>query len=87
MEEGWHPDSCDGLRSVHKTWGMSQNCPTLSSVAQSTMYQVYMLSWDELSGKRMLNRVETQEEADRLVDECSEMFTHAYIAWEEVPVA
>jgi hypothetical protein len=51
------------------------------------MYQVYMLSWDELSGKRMLNRVETREEADRLVDECSEMFPHAYIDWEEVPVA
>jgi len=87
MEEGWHPDACDGLRSVHKTWGKSQNCPTLSSVAQSTMYQVYMLSWDELSGKRMLNRVETREEADQLVDEASEMFPHAYIDWEKVPVA
>ena len=46
-----------------------------------------MLSWDELSGKRMLNTVETQEEADQLVDEASEMFPHAYIDWERVPVA
>jgi len=37
MEEGWNPDACDGLRSVHKTWGMSQNCPTLSSVATKAM--------------------------------------------------
>jgi len=37
MEEGWHPDCCDGLRSVHKTWGMSQICPTLTSVAKRIM--------------------------------------------------
>ena len=50
------------------------------------MYQVYMLSWDDLSGKRILNQVETREEADQLVDEVSEMFPNSYIDWEKVTV-
>ena len=67
--------------------GMSINSSYTVFSCKSIMYQVYMLSWDELSGKRMLNTVETREEADQLVDEASEMFPHAYIDWEKVPVA
>ena len=51
------------------------------------MYQVYMLSWDEISGKRLLSVAKTQDHADDLVDEYSEQYPHAYIDWEKVPVA
>ena len=51
------------------------------------MYQVYMLSWDEISGKKLLSVAKTREHADDLVDEYSEQYPHTYIDWEKVPVA
>ena len=42
-----------------------------------------MLSWDDLSGKKLLSVAKTQEHADDLVDDYSEQF-HAYIDWEKV---
>ena len=45
-------------------------------------YRVYMLSWDDLGGKRFLSVAKTQAHADDLVDEYSELFPHAYIDYE-----
>lgn len=47
-------------------------------------YHVYMLSWDDLNGKRLLSVAKTQQHADDLVDEYSELFPHAYIDYERV---
>jgi hypothetical protein len=47
-------------------------------------YHVYMLSWDDLDGKRLLSVTKTQQQADALVDEYSEQFPHAYIDYERV---
>lgn len=46
-----------------------------------------MLSWDEISGKKLLSVAKTREHADDLVDDYSEQFPNAYIDWEKVPVA
>ena len=47
-------------------------------------YHVYMLSLDDLGGKRFLSVAKTQDHADALVDEYSELFSHAYIDYERV---
>ena len=50
------------------------------------MYNVYMLTWDELGGKQLLSVAKTEDHADDLVDEYSEMYPHAYVDYEYVPV-
>jgi hypothetical protein len=47
------------------------------------MYNIYMLSWDD-SGKQLLSVARTQQHADDLVDEYSEMYPHAYVDYEKV---
>ena len=48
------------------------------------MYNIYMLSWDDIGGKRLLSTARTQDHADDLVDEYSEMYPHAYIDYERI---
>jgi hypothetical protein len=43
-----------------------------------------MLTWDDLSGKKLLSVAKTQEHADSLVDDYSEQYPHAYIDWDKV---
>jgi hypothetical protein len=50
------------------------------------MYHVFMLSWDEISGRKLLSVSKTKEHAEDLVDEYSEMFPHAYVDYERVAV-
>ena len=50
------------------------------------MYNIYMISWDDIGGKRLLSVARTQDHADDLVDECSEMYPNAYIDYEQVGV-
>jgi hypothetical protein len=47
-------------------------------------YNIYMLSWDDLGDKKLLSVANTQQHADDLVDEYSEMFPHAYVDYEKV---
>jgi len=47
-----------------------------------TKYNVYMLSWDDLGGKKLLSVAKTQQHAEDLVDEYSEMYPHAYVDFE-----
>lgn len=49
------------------------------------MYNVYMISWDDF-GKKLLSVAKTQQHADDLVDEYSEMYPHAYVDYEKVGV-
>jgi len=49
------------------------------------MYNIYMLSWDDM-GKRLLSVARTQQHADDLVDEYSEMYPNAYVDYEKVGV-
>ena len=46
------------------------------------MYNIYMISWDDIGGKRLLSVARTQDHADDLVDEYSEMYPNAYIDYE-----
>lgn len=48
------------------------------------MYNVYMLSWDDINGKKLMSVAKTQEHANDLVDEYSEMYPNAYIDYEKV---
>ena len=48
-------------------------------------YNVFMLSWDEISGRKFIASAPTREEADRKVDELSETFPHAYFDYELAP--
>ena len=48
------------------------------------MYNIYMLSWDDIGGKRLLSTARTQQHADDLVDEYSEMYPNAYVDYEKV---
>ena len=50
------------------------------------MYNIYMLSWDDIGGKRLLSVAKTQQHADDLVDEYSEMYPNAYVDYEKVGV-
>ena len=45
-------------------------------------YYVYMLSWDDIGGKKLLSVAKTQDHAEDLVDEYSEMYPNAYIDWQ-----
>ena len=45
---------------------------------QST-WEIYSLSWDEISGQKLLAKAHTEEEADELVDRFSELLPHAYV--------
>ncbi len=47
------------------------------------MFNIYMLSWDDVSGKKLLSVAKTQQHADDLVDEYSEMYPNAYVDYEE----
>jgi hypothetical protein len=58
----------------------------LGVVEAHFMYNVYMLTWDELGGKKLLSVAKTQDHADDLVDEYSEIYPHAYVDYEYVPV-
>ena len=48
------------------------------------MYNIYMLSWDNLGGKRLLSVARTQQHAEDLVDDYSERFPNAYVDYEKV---
>tara|TARA_Y100000361_G_C10990866_1_gene254071 strand:+ start:146 stop:301 length:156 start_codon:yes stop_codon:yes gene_type:complete len=48
-------------------------------------FEVFMYSWDEISGRKVLAKVSTLEEADEKLDEMSERFPHAYIDYRGVP--
>jgi hypothetical protein len=45
-------------------------------------YHVYMLSWDDVGGKRLVSVAKSQQHADDLVDEYSELYPHAYFDYE-----
>ena len=62
----------------------ARNIPT--SWRQSQMpFEVFMWSWDEISGRKVLATVPTKAEADEKLDEMSERFPHAYIDYRGVP--
>jgi len=42
-------------------------------------WEIYSLSWDEISGRKVLAEAHTEEEADELVDRFSELLPHAYV--------
>jgi hypothetical protein len=48
-------------------------------------FEVFMHTWDEISGRKVLAKVSTMEEADDKLDELSERFPHAYIDHRGVP--
>tara|TARA_A100001201_G_scaffold7815_1_gene12372 strand:- start:197 stop:448 length:252 start_codon:yes stop_codon:yes gene_type:complete len=48
-------------------------------------FEVFMWSWDEISGRKVLATVPTMQEADDKLDELSERFPHAYIDYRGVP--
>lgn len=50
------------------------------------MFNIYMLSSDDVSGKKLLSVAKTQQHADDLVDEYSEMYPNAYVDYEESDV-
>ena len=48
-------------------------------------FEVFMHTWDEISGRKVLAKVSTMEEADKKLDEMSKRFPHAYINYRGVP--
>jgi|TARA_B100000085_G_scaffold259701_1_gene262676 hypothetical protein len=59
---------------------------TPTSWRQSLMpFEVFMHTWDEISGRKVLATVPTMQEADEKLDEMSERFPHAYIDYRGVP--
>ena len=48
-------------------------------------FEVFMCTWDEISGRKVLATVPTMQEADDKLDELSERFPHAYIDFQRVP--
>ena len=48
-------------------------------------FEVFMYTWDEISGRKVLATVPTKAEADDKLDEMSERFPHAYIDYRGVP--
>lgn len=48
-------------------------------------FEVFMLTWDEISGRKVLATVPTIEDAEEKVDELSNTFPHAYIDCRRVP--
>lgn len=48
-------------------------------------FEVFAWNWDKPSGREVLARVSTMEEADEKLDEMSERFPHAYIDYRGVP--
>ena len=48
-------------------------------------YNVFMLSWEEISGRKFVDSAPTREEADRKVNELSETFPNAYFDYEQAP--
>ena len=42
-------------------------------------WEIYSLSWDEISGRKLLAEAHTEAEADELVDRFSELLPHAYV--------
>ena len=40
-------------------------------------FEVFMHTWDEISGRKVLTKVSTMEEADEKLDEMSKRFPHA----------
>jgi len=48
-------------------------------------FEVFMHTWDEISGRKVLAKVSTMEEADEKLDEMSKRFPHAYIDYRGVP--
>jgi len=48
------------------------------------MYNIYMLSWDDLGGKRLLSVARTLEYAEELVETYSDRFPNAYVDYEKV---
>ena len=47
------------------------------------VYNVFMLSFDEDNGKRLLSVAKTKEHAEDLVDDYSERFPNAYVDYEK----
>lgn len=48
-------------------------------------FEVFMHTWDEISGRKVLATVPTKTEANDKLDELSEHFPHAYIDFRSVP--
>ena len=48
-------------------------------------FEIFMHTWDEISGRKVLAIVPTEVEADDKLDEMSERFPHAYIDFRSVP--
>ena len=48
-------------------------------------FEVFMYTWDEISGRKVLATVPTKAEADEKLDELSERFPHVYIDFRSVP--
>ena len=48
-------------------------------------FEVFMLTWDEISGRKVLATVPTKQAAENKLDELSERFPHAYIDYRRVP--
>ena len=48
-------------------------------------FEVFMHTWDEISGRKVLAKVSTMEEADEKLDELSELLPNAYIDFRSVP--
>lgn len=48
-------------------------------------FEVFMYTWDDISGRKVLATVPTKAEADEKLDELSEIFRNAYIDFRSVP--
>ncbi len=46
-------------------------------------FSVIMLTWDEISGQKVVATAATREEADLKVDQLSEQFPNAFFDYEE----
>ena len=42
-------------------------------------WEIFSLSWDEISGRKVLATAHSKAEADELVDQFSELLPHAYV--------
>lgn len=47
-------------------------------------WEIYSLSWDEISGRKPLATAHSKEEADELVDRFSELLPNAYVDYRRV---
>ena len=53
--------------------------PLVGLLPMQDTWEIYSLSWDEISGRKLLAKAHTEAEADELVDRFSELLPHAYV--------